>query len=383
MNESIELEKSKKKKSRYSSNEDESSLNKTNKSKAILFENVQFIYELALAQMEMESFNIKYNITNGLREFEIQDSQQNDLIFKRSAYFNSVDNVFTDYYYITQKNTTRSINQYLTHWIYPYKGKFHPQMIRALMNILQLKQGDNIIEPFVGSGTTAIEAMLLGINCTGVDVSPLCVLQSKVKTESIEVVDEIINNKNKFLITIKGSLFNQKNKSFDELLNDIPDEKVKNFYRMAYMVAVSDSVRRGRNFEASFYKNLELMIKSVIDFRDIVNELKLNLGKVNIQQGDARKLPANDESIDGIITSPPYSIALDYVANDAHALSELGYNINTIRENFVGVRGKGNEKIKLYDEDMKKVYNEMYRVLKPQKFVAIVYWKCYLCWRRN
>jgi tRNA G10 N-methylase Trm11 len=88
-------------------------------------------------------------------------------------------------------NRTRSVNQYLTHWIYPYKGKFHPQMIRALMNIIGLKRGDLVLDPFIGSGTTALEAQLLGINCIGIDISPLCVLQSKVKTESIDVLPQI------------------------------------------------------------------------------------------------------------------------------------------------------------------------------------------------
>ena len=40
---------------------------------------------------------------------------------------------------IQKASVTRSINQYLTHWFYPYKGKFHPQMIRALANILKVR----------------------------------------------------------------------------------------------------------------------------------------------------------------------------------------------------------------------------------------------------
>jgi len=83
-------------------------------------------------------------------------------------------------------------------------------------------------------------------------------------------------------------------------------------------------------------------------------------------------LPLGNEGIDGIITSPPYSIALDYVTNDAHALKELGYNLSEIREEFVGVRGKGQTRIDLYNEDMKKSLKEMFRVLKTGKYAAIV-----------
>jgi DNA modification methylase len=346
--------------------------NNSKKNTFILLDNVQFIYELALAQLELEALNINFRVTNGLREFELLDIENVNEIVKRTAYFKMVDGNYTDYFRIIQKNNTRSVNQYLTHWIYPYKGKFHPQMIRALLNIIGLKEGDIVLDPFIGSGTTALEAQLLGINCLGIDISPLCVLQSKVKTESVETIDEIEKIKKNILNKINPSLFNQESESFLQMIDSLADEKVKNFYKMAYLVAVSDNARRGRNFEQSFYKNLELMIKSVRDFRDIARELNLKLGRVEIKTGDSRNLPLENNSIDGIITSPPYSIALDYVSNDAHALKVLGYELSEIREEFVGVRGRGQERINLYNQDMKRSYEEMYRVLKPKSFAAII-----------
>jgi len=342
------------------------------KNTLILLDNVQFIYELALAQLELEALNINFRVTNGLREFELLGIENVNEIIKRTAYFKMVDGNYTDYFRIIQKNNTRSVNQYLTHWIYPYKGKFHPQMIRALLNIIGLKEGDIVLDPFIGSGTTALEAQLLGINCLGIDISPLCVLQSKVKTESVEAIDEIEKIKKNILNKINPSLFNQESESFLQMIDSLGDEKVKNFYKMAYLVAVSDNARRGRNFEQSFYKNIELMIKSVRDFRDIAKELNLKLGRVEIKTGDSRNLPLENNTIDGIITSPPYSIALDYVSNDAHALKVLGHELSEIREEFVGVRGRGQERINLYNQDMKRSYEEMYRVLKPKRFAAIV-----------
>ncbi len=342
------------------------------KENLVLLDNVQFIYELALAQLELQSLNIHFQVTNGLREFKLLNSEKVVEIIKRSAYFKTVNGKYTNYFLIIQKNNTRSVNQYLTHWIYPYKGKFHPQMIRALLNIIGLREGDTVLDPFIGSGTTALEAQLLGINCIGVDISPLCVLQSKVKTESIGVINEIEEIKDNLLNKVNTELFNQEGKPFLETINSIPNEKVKNFYKMAYLVAVSDNARRGRNFEQSFYKNLDLMIKSVKDFRDITEQLNLKLGKIEIIIGDSRNLSQDNESVDGIITSPPYSIALDYVSNDAHALKVLGYELSEIREEFVGVRGRGSERINLYNQDMKKSYEEMYRVLKPKRFAAIV-----------
>jgi len=338
----------------------------------LLFDNTQFIYELALAQLELEAFGVKYEITNGLRSFRSLEMPEPETLRKRSAYLKKVGGNYTDYFYIVQKNRTRSVNQYLTHWIYPYKGKFHPQMIRALLNIIKLKEGDTLLDPFIGSGTSAVEAQLLGINCIGFDVSPLCIVQSRVKTESIEVISEIESYKEKMTKEIGTPLFNSRNLSLQNMIESIPNERVRNFYKLAELLAHSDKARRGKEFYNSFIKNVELMLASVKDYRYVAEKLGLNLGKVDIRPCDARQLPLLSNSIDGIITSPPYSIALDYIANDAHALRALGYDLAEIREKFIGVRGKGSDKIVLYNEDMKKSYQEMYRVLKPEKFCIII-----------
>jgi len=342
-------------------------------SQLLLFDNVQFIYELALAQLELKALRVDFEVTNGLREFRLlSEPIEVELLKKRLAYFKSIKGEYTDYFHIVRKNRTKSVNQYLTHWIYPYKGKFHPQMIRALLNIIGLNKGDTVLDPFVGSGTTAVEAQLLGINCIGIDISPLCIIQSKVKTESIEVLPEITRKKDEILQRLEVNLFNVSNKSLDGIIEEMPNEKVKNFYKMVKLVAISDNERRKKDFINSFRKNLELMILSVSDYASIVSELDLTLGKVEIKEGDARALPLEDNSIDGIVTSPPYSIALDYVSNDAHALRTLGFDLMDLREKFIGVRGSGQKRIDLYNEDMKKCLEEMYRVLKPKKYAVIV-----------
>lgn len=340
------------------------------KDRLVLLDNVQFIYELALAWLELQSLDANFEITNGLREFRLMKVKDEGKLRRRLAYFKLVMGMFTDYFYIIQKNKTNSVNQYLTHWIYPYKGKFHPQMVRALLNIIALEPGDTVLDPFIGSGTTALEAQILGINCIGIDISPLCVLQSKVKTESLSVLPLIVEQKKEMIKRMEAS--SSTKKSIDDAINSISDEKVKNFYTIAKLIAISDNVRRGREFSIAFLKNLELMISSVFDYVDIIRKLNLSIGNVDIKMGDARALPLEDESVDGIITSPPYSIALDYVMNDAHAFKELGYNLSEIREAFIGVRGRGPAKISLYNEDMKKSLGEMYRVLKHNKYAVII-----------
>jgi hypothetical protein len=101
------------------------------KGKLELLDNIQFIYELFLAELELKTLGVDFKVENGYRDFKILSklNEIKEIIKKRTAYFKAIDGELTDYFYITQKNQTRSVNQYLTHRIYPYKGKFHPQMI--------------------------------------------------------------------------------------------------------------------------------------------------------------------------------------------------------------------------------------------------------------
>ncbi len=340
----------------------------------VLLDNVQFIYELSLAELELKALGANFEITNGLREFNLlnKSDQLKESIIKKGSYFKTVDGELTDYFYIIQKNQTRSVNQYLTHWIYPYKGKFHPQMIRALLNIIGLKEGDIVFEPFSGSGTTALEAQLLGINFIGIDISPLCVIQGRVKTESIFVLDKILEIKDTVISNLVPNLFRTE-ENYYKFIEDLSnDDRVRNFYKLSRLLAVSDNSRRKRDFKSSFVKNINLMIASIRDFIEIKERLKLELGSVKIEVGDSRNLNLPDCSVDGIITSPPYSIALDYVKNDEHSLEDMGFNLSKMRNNFIGVRGTGKSRVYLYNEDMKRSYSEMYRILKPNKYAVIV-----------
>ncbi len=339
-----------------------------------LMDQVQFIYELILAKLELQGLNSTFKIKEDLRTFELYSGDM-EVLRRRLAYFKHVDNRSTVYSELLKYNQTRSQNQYLVHWFYPYKGKYHPQMIRALLNYMNVQMEDTILDPFIGSGTTALEAQLLGIHTIGIDVSPLCVLQSRVKTESIFVISKILKCSQEILTQL-DQLDEQQSKItlqvLEDLINNIDSEHVRNFFELAKMIAISDSKRRKKDLFQAFRKNLIRMVQSLHDYEHARTNFDLVLGNVNIFQGDARKLPLSDESIDGIITSPPYSIALDYIKNDAHALQAMGLDTEKLRENFIGVRGKGKQRVDLYNQDLKIVLSEMYRVLKPDTYAVIV-----------
>lgn len=335
-----------------------------------LHPNVQFIYELALARLELEALGAEWEPTDDLRTFRLVGEADCQLLKRRTAYFQSINGDFTDYHCLQRYNRTRSVNQYLTHWIYPYKGKFHPQMIRALLNVIGARPGDTVLDPFIGSGTTALECQLLGIKCIGIDVSPLCVLISRVKTESLQVL-EAIERQSKVAAPFATRDLEQ-GILIKEPIPHYGDERIANFFIVAEMVAHSDRARRRKDFVSSFHANVQRMLLSVKDLKEASEALGLQLVYPVIQKGDARCLNLAEESVDGVITSPPYSIALNYVENDAHALSALGYDLCRIKEEFIGVRGSGQEKFRMYEQDMRESIREIYRVLKPGKHCVII-----------
>ena len=77
---------------------------------------------------------------------------------------------------------------YLTHSLHPYPAKFIPQIPNALIQELS-SVGDTVLDPFCGSGTTLVEALLLKRHAIGVDANPLACLIARAKTTRLEETD--------------------------------------------------------------------------------------------------------------------------------------------------------------------------------------------------
>jgi tRNA G10 N-methylase Trm11 len=350
---------------------------------------VQFVYEIAFAKRELKGIlkvDPKVKLEDKIR-FEIEPHFNEEILLKRLAHFKMIGNKETEYSKVVSRNRKKSDNQYLTHWFYPYKGKYHPRLVRSIFNIINMNYGETVLDPFIGSGTTTLEAHLFGLNSVGFDISPVCTLVSNVKVTSGQVADKLDSYAKDALVSMKYDFEASKNKSskntsltqdlvpdkYEKFLKKIKNEDVRNFYKVAQLIFASDKGRRNRDFEA-FEKNLGLMIRSALDLAEVEQEIRLDrpLGKTQIEMGDARNLKLKDNSIDGIICSPPYSIALNYMENDKYALQELGEDIKKLSNDCIGVKGNKDTKCELYVKDMERCYDEMFRVLKRDKSCVIV-----------
>ena len=76
--------------------------------------------------------------------------------------------------------------------------------------------------------------------------------------------------KEEILRKVGVNLFNLDDKALNKTIENMSDEKVRNFYLMAKLVAVSDNARRKKDFTKAFKKNLDLLILSVKDYVDVV-----------------------------------------------------------------------------------------------------------------
>jgi SAM-dependent methyltransferase len=70
---------------------------------------------------------------------------------------------------------SKQATRYSAHGLHEYRGKFNPQVVRATVNILGLKAGSFVLDPFCGSGTVLLEAAHLEFDGGGFDLHPLAV----------------------------------------------------------------------------------------------------------------------------------------------------------------------------------------------------------------
>lgn len=331
--------------------------------------------------------------TTELFELEFAFYERNLLskeeIIKRGAFFKSIDNKLTNHYLICSNNSLliwegrSEITQayfkegnfstgYATHGLFPYRGKFHPQLIKGILNILKLQPGDIVLDPMCGSGTLNVEASIIGIDSIGIEKSPFCVLMSKVKYESLKIDEDILsqivkNQKDNFKLLIK----HKKLPHEFNLNNGFNAEKAITL--LAFLDAMGYARRCSKSIDFLFPNVLKRYLGQISSFIQARKKLNLNVGKAKFEIGDAKSLLIDDNSIDGIITSPPYSFAIDYAENDLPQLEYLGYNVDSLKEEMIGLKGKTRkEKLVNYFDDMDKVLSEMARVLKIGKYAIII-----------
>jgi len=276
------------------------------------------------------------------------------------------------------------------HRIHGFAAKFPPGLPRYFIERLT-EPGDIVLDPMLGSGTTLVEAMLLNRKGIGIDIDPLALLQSEVKTHVVEPnilesVSKTIANQatislmeggypkdendiERYLVdydedTKKFFNFWFLPKTIAELnllvekINQVENGPLKKALEMAFSATIiqkSSGVslavdlthtrphrKLGKVPQAAppfFIRNAKKIVNAYAEIKNCVQ----NKPTSSIIASDSKNLPLLNDSVKLIVTSPPYANALDYMRAHKFSLSWLGYSISSLsdlRSRYIGSEKK-------------------------------------------
>jgi hypothetical protein len=263
------------------------------------------------------------------------------------------------------------VGERATHYIHPYPAKLLPQIAHFFLSAQSLsKLGDVVLDPFGGTGTVALEAILAGRHAYYADANPLAQLIARVKTTPVNetLIEESyfqIEKKYRRYKSIKGyepSVVNLKYwyapQTIEKLclikraIESVNDTKIKNFFLIAFSVVcrkvsfadprLSVPVRRkalhglGSDKLPDVWGEFSNQISNNLKRMKHLSSLHMHFSKASFIGNDARHLrhPTSDfelhtkklaaNSVDFIITSPPYAGAQKYIRASSLSLGWLG-----------------------------------------------------------
>ena len=287
--------------------------------------------------------------------------------------------------------------------MHPYPARFIPQIPRKAIQDYT-KPGDTVLDPFCGCGTTLLEASLLNRVSIGVDNNPVANLVSKAKITNYSNSDvkELVQH----LKEIPSKVPNNANKSYD-----IPNYKERDYWfshkalldlgfikykanslskkpkclAMATLSSIvvrtsfQDSDTRYAKVSKHYISGSALkwytrkLKKAIQSIRYILN---LKRSKSNVYLADSRNLSfIKKNSIDLIVTSPPYLNAYDYHKYHRHRMHWIDGDVSFARDLEIGKHDtftKKNSVADPYFEDMKNCFIEWRRVIKKDGRVIIL-----------
>jgi len=303
------------------------------------------------------------------------------------------------------------------HRLHPYLGKFIPQLVEIFLRKYRPKV---VYDPFCGSGTTLVEANVLGIESIGCDISAFNCLLSKVKTDKYDLdilekeirdiiqklsrltddcpliyrkidIDEISDTDNPYLRTWFAERARKELLYFRSLIKDYT-------YQSVLKIILSRAARSARlttHHELDFPKHpqttpyecrkhgricqptneaLKFLCRYAIDTLKRIRQFNRmrTSATVTVIHGDSCevKIP---QKIDLVFTSPPYVGLIDYHEQHRYAYELLG--LPSYEEKEIGRAANGSSKKAQEDyiQGINQVFQNTKRYLtKEGKIIVVV-----------
>ena len=301
------------------------------------------------------------------------------------------------------------------HRLHPYLGKFIPQIVEVFLR-KYFRPGQTVLDPFVGSGTTLVQANELGVNSVGYDISAFNVLLARAKTKPydlqtvrLEILDILetvrqATQSGTYQLTLWETSGDGKLKESDphsdylqswfapqalrellayrDLIPNYEDEEI-------LKIILSRSARSARlttHFDLDFpkapqtepywcYKHSRTCTPTTTAFQflkryslDTIRRLEEFAARrtnaaVMIKHEDSRK--ADIPEVDGVITSPPYVGLIDYHEQHRYAYELLGLEERSKAEIGAAKRGASQRAQREYKAEIAQVFRRVCAAMPP------------------
>lgn len=266
--------------------------------------------------------------------------------------------------------------------IHPFPARMASEL--ALKSLTGIRKGSVVLDPMMGSGTVLRQAISLGHNAVGFDTDPLAVLMSKVWTTSVCPKQ----------VSLEMSRVVKEAKALDLRRINLPwidrDEETRKFVsywfglrqrrdlrRLAFVLhersrhrfshgrlasldvlrlclsriivtkdrgaSLGRDISHSRPHRVATSSNYDVFSGFERAVRQVLSKLSTSgeseTGMAVVLRGDARRIDLPDDSVDVVITSPPYLNAIDYLRGHRLALIWLGFTLpylRSIRSHSIG-----------------------------------------------
>jgi len=248
----------------------------------------------------------------------------------------------------------------------PWKGQFTPEFVDVLLDVY-LPEGGSVVDPFAGSGTVLFEASRRGVTSYGAEINDAALAFCRIaELKSIDLADR------QDLLTEAKSLLHrwpQHGGSEPRLWDEDEPATVlgaarcdANLWHLVSAAVVLAQVAHAKLGRSS-------LLSALARISDIMLESSSPGPSCSVYRADARVLPVDSESVDLVVTSPPYINVHNYHQYGRVAIELLGGNPLEAARSEIGANRKFRQNrfftVVQYAIDMAEVLVELKRILNP------------------
>ena len=263
----------------------------------------------------------------------------------------------------------------------PWNGQFSPQLVEGLLSAYACPNAV-ILDPFVGSGTSLVEAARLGLSACGSDLNPAAVALARVyqainldAPARLDALERLRERLCKIIGSPYGPLFcghasTMARKELEAALVQLWREEAPSPEKSlaAALVALCDFHQKRLDAE-TVQKNWQRLER-------IIRDLPISARPVTVRHADARALPNESASVDLVLTSPPYINVHNYHQQFRRSMEALECDVLAIAHSEIGSNRQNRvnrfRTVVQYALDMVMALREMARVAKAGAHLILV-----------